>query len=46
MASSSLSKPKSEMTPEELEKKEEEDFNTGPLRYRRLRTWPFETLLA
>ncbi|KAG5320062.1 SMD2 protein, partial [Acromyrmex heyeri] len=28
---SSLTKPKSEMTPEELAKREEEEFNTGPL---------------
>ncbi len=28
---SALPKPKSEMTPEELEKQEEEEFNTGPL---------------
>lgn len=28
---SSLTKPKSEMTPEELSKREEEEFNTGPL---------------
>lgn len=27
----SVSKPKSEMTPEELAKLEEEEFNTGPL---------------
>lgn len=27
----SLAKPKSEMTPEELAKKEEEEFSTGPL---------------
>ncbi|XP_046629453.1 probable small nuclear ribonucleoprotein Sm D2 [Neodiprion virginianus] len=27
----SLTKPKSEMTPEELSKREEEEFNTGPL---------------
>jgi len=26
-----LTKPKSEMTPEELQKREEEEFNTGPL---------------
>lgn len=26
-----LNKPKSEMTPEELQKREEEEFNTGPL---------------
>merc|ERR1711935_886191 len=26
-----MNKPKSEMTPEELEKREEEEFNTGPL---------------
>ena len=26
-----LNKPKSEMTPEELQKQEEEEFNTGPL---------------
>ena len=26
-----LNKPKSEMTPEELQKWEEEEFNTGPL---------------
>jgi hypothetical protein len=26
-----LTKPKSEMTPEELAKREEEEFNTGPL---------------
>jgi small nuclear ribonucleoprotein D2 len=32
MASSALTKSKSEMSPEELEKKEEEEFNTGPLR--------------
>ena len=31
MASSSLTKPKSEMTPEELEAKEQQEFNTGPL---------------
>ena len=29
--SSLLQKPKSEMTPEELTKREEEEFNTGPL---------------
>lgn len=29
--SRSLAKPKSEMTPEELAKREEEEFNTGPL---------------
>ena len=29
--SSLLQKPKSEMTPEELAKREEEEFNTGPL---------------
>ena len=28
---SALTKPKSEMTPEELAKREEEEFNTGPL---------------
>lgn len=28
---SSISKPKSEMNPEELAKREEEEFNTGPL---------------
>ena len=27
----SLNRPKSEMTPEELERQEEEEFNTGPL---------------
>ena len=26
-----LNRPKSEMTPEELERREEEEFNTGPL---------------
>lgn len=26
-----MTKPKSEMTPEELQKREEEEFNTGPL---------------
>ena len=26
-----MNKPKSEMTPEELERREEEEFNTGPL---------------
>ena len=26
-----LNKPKSEMTPEELQKRAEEEFNTGPL---------------
>ena len=31
MASALMNKPKSEMTPEELEKREEEEFNTGPL---------------
>ncbi|CAL1293870.1 unnamed protein product [Larinioides sclopetarius] len=31
MSSSLLQKPKSEMTPEELAKREEEEFNTGPL---------------
>merc|ERR1712061_588590 len=33
MASGStiMNKPKSEMTPEELERREEEEFNTGPL---------------
>ncbi|XP_074390029.1 small nuclear ribonucleoprotein Sm D2 isoform X1 [Zonotrichia albicollis] len=30
-AMSLLNKPKSEMTPEELQKREEEEFNTGPL---------------
>ncbi|KAJ0021876.1 hypothetical protein NQD34_009366, partial [Periophthalmus magnuspinnatus] len=30
-AMSLLTKPKSEMTPEELQKREEEEFNTGPL---------------
>ena len=31
MAAQLMNKPKSEMTPEELEKREEEEFNTGPL---------------
>ena len=31
MAAALMNKPKSEMTPEELEKREEEEFNTGPL---------------
>ena len=31
MASALMNKPKSEMTPEELERREEEEFNTGPL---------------
>nr|XP_042908778.1 uncharacterized protein LOC107451649 [Parasteatoda tepidariorum] len=31
MTTSLLQKPKSEMTPEELAKREEEEFNTGPL---------------
>jgi len=31
MASALVQKPKSEMTPEELAKREEEEFNTGPL---------------
>uniref|UniRef100_A0A2K6H0M5 Small nuclear ribonucleoprotein Sm D2 n=1 Tax=Propithecus coquereli TaxID=379532 RepID=A0A2K6H0M5_PROCO len=31
MGVSLLNKPKSEMTPEELQKREEEEFNTGPL---------------
>merc|ERR1711881_547715 len=31
MASALMNKPKSEMTPDELEKREEEEFNTGPL---------------
>jgi small nuclear ribonucleoprotein D2 len=31
MATSLTQKPKSEMTPEELAKREEEEFNTGPL---------------
>jgi small nuclear ribonucleoprotein D2 len=31
MATAAPNKPKSEMTPEELEKREEEEFNTGPL---------------
>ncbi len=30
-AMTSLAKPKSEMTPEELERREQEEFNTGPL---------------
>merc|ERR1712018_738560 len=30
-SSSALTKPKSEMTPEELEAKEQQEFNTGPL---------------
>ncbi|KAK2114079.1 Small nuclear ribonucleoprotein Sm D2 [Saguinus oedipus] len=30
-----LNKPKSEMTPEELQKREEEEFNTGPLSFHR-----------
>jgi small nuclear ribonucleoprotein D2 len=30
-SSTLLQKPKSEMTPEELAKREEEEFNTGPL---------------
>ena len=31
MAAALMNKPKSEMTPEELDKREEEEFNTGPL---------------
>lgn len=31
LSRSLLNKPKSEMTPEELQKREEEEFNTGPL---------------
>jgi len=31
LSRSLVQKPKSEMTPEELAKKEEEEFNTGPL---------------
>merc|ERR1711902_187193 len=33
MAAALMNKPKSEMTPEELEKREEEEFNTGPLSF-------------
>ena len=31
MAAQLMNKAKSEMTPEELERREEEEFNTGPL---------------